>query len=206
MNRREFLQLSGLVSGSCILNARVSRIIRDICVLNEKAYLCSPSSYSSVLTAVRSSGEFALHLGDPYEEPSPPSWREYLDDRGFDADDPKSLNKWCLEEYDCTQEEVGFRISADNPIEDSIYENWLDGEYTLYDSSLARGYHYLSGLPLSDNSSNSGKSLGDLSFIEGPHPGSNLTYATAPDYATLACLQERLNQLGEGVKIESIED
>ncbi len=33
-------------------------------------------------------------------------------------------------------------------------------------------------------------------------PGSNLTYVEAPDLATLACLQNRLNELGENFAIE----
>jgi hypothetical protein len=41
-----------------------------------------------------------------------------------------------------------------------------------------------------------------LRFIEGDRPGSNLTYVEAPDLATLACLQTRLNELGEDLAIE----
>jgi len=44
--------------------------------------------------------------------------------------------------------------------------------------------------------------LGELRFVEGERPGSNLTYVEAPDLATLACLQTRLNELGEDLAIE----
>ena len=47
-----------------------------------------------------------------------------------------------------------------------------------------------------------GQALGKLRFIEGDRPGSNLTYVEAPDLATLACLQNRLNELGENFAIE----
>ena len=48
----------------------------------------------------------------------------------------------------------------------------------------------------------SGLQLGNLGFVEGDRPGSNLTYVEAADLATLACLQHRLNELNEGIKIE----
>jgi hypothetical protein len=38
--------------------------------------------------------------------------------------------------------------------------------------------------------------------VEGDRPGSNLTYVEAADLATLACLQHRLNELNQGIKIE----
>ena len=37
---------------------------------------------------------------------------------------------------------------------------------------------------------------------KGDRPGSNLTYVEAPDLATLACLQNRLNELGQNLAIE----
>ena len=38
-------------------------------------------------------------------------------------------------------------------------------------------------------------------MVEGDRPGSNLTYVEAPDLATLACLQNRLNELGQNLAI-----
>jgi len=47
--------------------------------------------------------------------------------------------------------------------------------------------------------------LGERESIEGDRPGSNLTYVEAPDLATLACLQSRLNELDENLAIETRE-
>ena len=58
-----------------------------------------------------------------------------------------------------------------------------------------KAFHYLSGLPLIHSKSSHGLSLGQLDFIQGDRPGSNLTYVRAEDHATLACLQHRLNEL-----------
>ena len=68
---------------------------------------------------------------------------------------------------------------------------------------MAMAYRYLADLPLGDPGKRfPGDPLGRLRFIEGDHPGSNLTYVEAPDLATIACLQHRLNELDENVRIE----
>lgn len=206
VKRRDFMTLSGLTVGSCLLDSKVSRMIRETCLNNGQPYLIQPDKFTTEITAVTSGGEFALHIGDPYEDPNPPTWRDYLGDRGAEVDDPRSVEEWCQDELGCSLEESGLEISADEPISDFTYENWLEGEYTLYESSMAQAYHYLGDLKLSDKQSAQGEELGNLSFIEGPFPGSNLTYVSAPDYATLACLQSRLLDLGEMVKVQIIED
>lgn len=68
---------------------------------------------------------------------------------------------------------------------------------------MASAYRHLESLPLDDKRGLPGKNpLGEIAFVEGDHPGSNLTYVRAPDLATLACLQTRLNELGENLAIE----
>ena len=68
---------------------------------------------------------------------------------------------------------------------------------------MASAYRHLQSLPLGDKCGIRGKNpLGELGFVEGDHPGSNFTYVRAPDLATLACLQTRLNELGENLAIE----
>jgi hypothetical protein len=44
--------------------------------------------------------------------------------------------------------------------------------------------------------------LGLSCFTKVNQLGSNLTYVEAPDLATLACLQNRLNELDENLAIE----
>jgi hypothetical protein len=73
----------------------------------------------------------------------------------------------------------------------------------MHAGPAARAFHHLSELPLDDGSRLvGGQALGKLRFIEGDRPGSNLTYVEAPDLATLACLQNRLNELDENFAIE----
>ena len=59
----------------------------------------------------------------------------------------------------------------------------------------------ISNLPLDDGGSDDGLDLGDLSFIEGDRPGSNLTYVEADSLAAIASLQHRLNELQTGARI-----
>ncbi len=89
----------------------------------------------------------------------------------------------------------------DKPIEDGERDHWLDWDYEARESTLAQAYHYLSELPLDDGNSGSGLNLGDLSFVEGDHPGSNLTYVEADSLAAVASLQHRLNELNTGARI-----
>ena len=67
---------------------------------------------------------------------------------------------------------------------------------------MARAFRYLEVLPLSDGCTGGDISMGRLSFIEGAHPGSNTTYVELDGLGAIASLQHRLNELGEGVRIE----
>jgi len=201
MKRRDFLSLCGLAAGSCIIPVRVARVIRDTCVLAGQPYLIEAPAKGSTLYAVQSSfSGFTFRLG---EEVSTPTWREYLEEcKGVDADDPEAIKEWQRDQMGCEPGEED-EIVLGEEISGGIFHEWLEWDYSLRDGPEAQAYRYLEELPLSDGKkSGDGDSLGSLSFIEGDRPGSNFTYVEAPDLATLACLQHRLNQLGENVSIE----
>jgi hypothetical protein len=201
MKRRDFLTLSGLALGSILIPSQVARLIRETCVENEKPLLITPRSPRGILYAVDDCGSYTFHRGDPYKEPDPPTWEEYLDMNGVQTIDPESVKEYFRDQVGCEPGEEP-EITLTDPIDGYIFELWLDGDYSMQSSSMALGYHYLQGLPLCpERKKVPGDALGSLSFIEGPHPGSNLTYVQAPDYSTVACLQHRLNELGEGVEI-----
>jgi hypothetical protein len=202
MNRRDFLTLSGLALGSVLIPSSVARLIWETCVENGEPLLITPRSSRSILYAVDDCGSYTFHCGDPYAEPEPPTWDEYLDMNGVQTSDPESVKEYFRDQSGCEPGEEP-EITLTDPIDGYTYELWLDGDYSMQSSSMALGYHYLQGLPLCpDRKKSPGDPLGSLSFIEGPHPGSNLTYAQAPDYSTVACLQHRLNELDEGVEIK----
>ena len=189
-----------MATGSCIIPARLARAIRDTCVLGGQPYFVNAPTGGSVLYAVQNTlSDFTFRLG---EEIDPPTWREYLEEsQGIDPDDPEAVKDWQREQLCCEPGEEE-EIALDNQIDGFALDQWLEWDYSLMDGPEAQAFRYLEDLPLDDGKKTGGSQLGDLCFIEGDRPGSNLTYVEAPDLATLACLQHRLNELGEAVRIE----
>jgi hypothetical protein len=150
-------------------------------------------------------GDYTLHFGDPDAEPPLPTWEEFIDSRGVDLD--------CDEErFDFLEQYFSWDRSSGDPEPDIPLNEEIDGgaldfymewDFEMHGSPMAMAYRYLADLPLGDSGKAlAGDPLGRLRFIEGPHPGSNLTYVEAPDLATIACLQHRLNELNENIRIE----
>lgn len=204
MKRREFLSLCGLVAGSCLIPAQAARLIRETCILAREPYLILPRNPSSMLYALTSDGktDFMLHLGDPFESTGPPTWAEYFDEyEGFSIKDKKAVREWWIEQVGDPETEP-ITIKADEPIDGIALERW-ENEQEMNEGPAALAYHMLEDLPLDDGrGERTGNPLGELRFIEGDRPGSNLTYVEAPDLATLACLQTRLNELDESLAVE----
>ena len=210
MNRREFLSILGISVGSVLIPAPVARLIRDTCVLQEKPLITPPASPNcSIIYAIRESWDFTLHYGDPDEKPDIPTWGDFAWDRGVDLDDPKERLAFLDKFFGWTPSDGTRkpRIPENSPITGWALDEYFESDYALRQSPKALAYSYLSNLPLGDSPKGfTGDPLGRLSFIEGDRPGSNLTYVQAPDYATLACLQHRLNELNTNVRIEIPED
>jgi len=210
MNRRDFLSLCGLAAGSCVIPARLARAIRDTCVLGGQPYFINAPASGSILYAVQETfgafaqhtGEFTLRLG---ESDNPPTWREYLEGKGIDPGDPEAVKAWQREEY-CLDYGEEPDITFDKEIDREERWDWYEFYYLPWQSPEAQAYHYLERLPLDDGKKSAGIPLGELCFYERVHPDSNLTYVEAPDLETLACLQHRLNELGEDVRIEILKE
>jgi len=204
MKRRDFLSLCGLAAGSCLVPDAIARVIRDTCVLAERPYLILPRDPRDTLYALSTDGttDFMLHWGDPQESQTPPTWRDYFDEyEGFDIKDKTAVREWWIEQVGDPEDDP-ITIKADEEIDGAALEKW-EWQQEISDGPSARAFHLLSDLPLDDGRGpGKGNALGKLRFIEGDRPGSNLTYAEAPDLATLACLQNRLNELDENLAIE----
>lgn len=204
MKRRDFLSLCGLAAGSCLIPAPFARLIHDTCVLAREPYLILPRNPRDTLYAIGSAGkrDFMLHFGDPDEGNNPPTWREYFDEyEGIDVDNKQQVEEWWREQVGDPEDEP-ITIVAEEEIDGTALEKW-EWQQELHEGPSARAYRHLIELPLDDGrGAKSGNLLGELRFIEGDRPGSNLTYVEAPDLATLACLQTRLNELGEDLAIE----
>jgi hypothetical protein len=101
MKRRDFLTLSGLALGSILIPSQMARLIRETCIENEKPLLITPRSSRSILYAVDDCGSYTFHCGDPYKEPDPPTWDEYLDMRGVETSDPESVKEYFRDQLGC---------------------------------------------------------------------------------------------------------
>jgi hypothetical protein len=204
MKRREFLSICGLAAGSCLVPDAIARVIRDTCVLARQPYLVLPRNPKSTLYALSTDGatDFMLHLRDPSEEAKIPTWREYFDEyESIDIDDKAAVEEWWRDQVGDPEDDP-ITIQADEEIDGVALERY-ETHQELIESPAASAFHYLRDLPLDDDRGLGGSSpLGELSFIQGDRPGSNLTYVEAPDLATLACLQNRLNEIGENLSIE----
>lgn len=206
MKRRDFLTLCGLAAGSVLIPKPIARLIRDTCVLGgQPLILPRHSKAGSIIYAVHDYGNYTLHFGDPDAEPPVPTWEEFLDSRGVYLD--------CDEErFDFLEQYFAWDRSAGEPepdiplnelIDGGALEFYMDWDFEMRESPMAQAFHYLNDLPLCPGKGGIvGDPLGELDFIEGDRPGSNLTYVRAPNLASLACLQHRLNELDEDIHIE----
>ena len=204
MRRRDFLSLCGLAAGSCLVPDAVAGVIRETCVLAREPYLVLPRDPRSTLYAVGTNGktDFMLHLGDPFEEQKVPTWREYFDEyESIDIEDKEAVEEWWRDQVGDPEYDP-ITIQANEEIDGVALERW-EHHQELFEGPSASAFRYLEELPLDDDRGlGEGNALGELRFIEGDRPGSNLTYVEAPDLASLACLQNRLNELGESLAIE----
>ena len=204
MKRRSFLSLCGLAAGSCLVPDAIARVIRDTCVLAERPYLILPRDPRDTLYALSTNckTDFMLHWGDPQESQTPPTWRDYFDEyEGFDIKDKTAVREWWIEQVG-DPDDHPITIKASETIDGAALEKW-ENLQEMHEGPSARAYRLLEDLPLDDARGVGGDSpLGELRFIEGDRPGSNLTYVEALDLASLACLQNRLNELGQNLAIE----
>jgi hypothetical protein len=204
MKRREFLSLCGLAAGSCLVPDVAARVIRETCVLARQPYLVLPRNPKGTLYAVSTDGatDFMLHLGDPSEEAKIPTWREYFDEyEGIDITDRAAVEEWWRDQVGDPEDDP-ISIQANEEIDGVALERY-ETHQELIEGPAASAFHYLRDVPLDDGRGvGEGNPLGELRFIQGDRPGSNLTYVEAPDLASLACLQSRLNEIGENFAIE----
>ena len=131
------------------------------------------------------------------------TWERYCNYIEVNPKDKKAILDWA-EERGLHDPELGefFKIpSPKDKVDYYFYEDYLEGRWVTCESPSAQAYDYLCGLDLGPSKPGQGDPLGRLDLVQGPHPGSNATYAIAECESTLSCLQHRLLELNEGVEI-----
>jgi len=158
---------------------------------NHEEPLIEPAKDADTILYAWSEADLELNLGDPHTEPSyDMTYRELID------------NYYCggLEQY---FEELPY-LKPQHKLDlnakarpDEIFDAWLPAH-----SPNAQAYYLLQGLDL-------GPDLQGPSAVGGIHegwgaPGSDYLGMLADDHVSLSLLQERLNQLRTGIRIELI--
>jgi len=206
MNRRSFLSLCGLAAGSCLIPDVVARVIRDTCVLANQPYLVTPPKPFMILSAVSMYGmeyPYTLLDGDARHPPTPLTWLEYGEQfDGLDIKSPKAIREFFEEHFGGVENPAkAWKEYRNQPITGSALSRWEDW-WEHNESPGVLAHQYLRRLPLDDGQgAPRHQPLGQLSFTEGERHAAWYNYVEAPDLATLACLQNRLNELNQGVAI-----
>lgn len=131
-----------------------------------------------------------LNLGDPRAEPPDMTIREFC--LKYGEGDPETW--WCEEWLGVDDAEP---IDIDMQMDAFTVWDWWGRQ----DSSNARAYHYLEFLDLGSDFDGPNP-VGGLDFIDGPCPGNDYLGVEACDPVSVSLLQQRLNELGTGIKVE----
>lgn len=131
-----------------------------------------------------------LHLGDPGKGPPDMTIREYC--LKYESSDPET---WWREEWVGTDEPEP--VDVDMQMDEwAVLDRWI-----REDSSTAKAYRYLESLDLGSGF-NAPNPVGGLDFIDGACPGNDYLGVEAIDEVSVSLLQQRLNELKTGIKIE----
>ncbi|MCU0990443.1 MAG: hypothetical protein MUE63_12865 [Xanthomonadales bacterium] len=149
-----------------------------------KPLLVAPARVTEDLVVIDFNGYPELCLGDPYAEPPEMTFREYF-------------SRYEPEGFDTFEENWGLEPAAlDTPIDDDyVVDRWA-----MHDSSSARAYHLLQSLDLGP-ALRGRNAVGRLDFLEESNMVSTWLAVSPRDEVTLSLLQQRLNDLGTGIRV-----
>ena len=205
MNRRHFLIEAAGCMPCCLLPGDlIRRAAAALEAGDAKAALAAPRRAQRVLYALDEGHRFLLSLNSTRTEPSPLTWREWLDWRGVNADSPHEVSEYLIDQgHLCEDQALSDLIPAfDDTVSGQIMEGYIDWDWACSASPQAQAHHYLRSLALGNSDLPDGDPLGELTFYEGPMPGSNWTWVETDGGLVLAALQRRLLDLGENIRVE----
>ena len=89
---------------------------------------------------------------------------------------------------------------TEEQLDDIVCSDMVFDAWELSDAPCYRAYSLLDSLDLGTDLAGP-NAVGGLEFIQGPCPGNNYTAVHARDEITLSLLQQRLNDLGTGIRV-----
>jgi hypothetical protein len=94
--------------------------------------------------------------------------------------------------YGVPDEEIEF--------DELMESDWVFDAWSRQDSSNARAYRLLEKLDLGPDFKGE-DAVGEIRFIDGPHPGSDYLGVEAANQVSISLLQRRLTDLGTNIRI-----
>ena len=149
-----------------------------------KPLLVAPARVTEDLVVIDFNGYPELCLGDPYAEPPEMTLREYF-------------TRYQPEGFDTFGESWGLEPAALDTLVD--YDDVQD-RWGMQDSASARAYHLLQSLDLGP-ALRGRKAIGGLDFLEESNMVGSWLAVSPQDEVTLSLLQQRLNDLGTGIRV-----
>ncbi len=183
ITRRQFILSTAGAAAGFILP---SYYIRALEFLDQfgKPLLRHPEIITDDLFVRDEGSHLLMHLGDPELGPPEMTWREFLEEyHPYALEDPEG--EWGVLESDLDE-------LVDSEF---VVESWARS-----DSPNAQAYYLLESLDLGPDLSGS-DAVGGLVFTNCPMPGSDYLGVAAEDHVSISLLQQRLNDLGTGIRV-----
>jgi len=198
MNRRQFLIRSSAAVGALVTTQFLQQA-QWLITQQDKPLLIAPQGQiSRTLYVAQSEGKYALFLDglpNEYDEPSF-TWADFTS-QAWGYDRAQTID-FLREQEGITKREAIDRLTS-RADEYQVFEWWARRA-----SPNALAYRYLDALDLGPEFGR-GNWVGDLRLIDGFHPGNDTLWAEVPDLLSVSLLQGRLNELGEGARLQLLE-
>lgn len=206
LTRRHFLITGASALAACFLPADILRRARQYQLDHDDVLIEAPERYRQTLYAnLQDQGVWQFSLdGRTGECPEAPTWRDWLENyQGIDTYDRNALADWIRKHRSWHSISPRSRDWLDMEVSPMVWASYLEGQYAYQDSLEARALEYLAGLKLAnrDIRDEGGRSVGELKYYYGVHPGNDWHFAEAEGELVLPALQYRLRELGESTRI-----
>ena len=186
VTRRQFLLSTAGAAVGAIVPSFYFRAL-EFFEQHEEPLLIAPEHFTRELIVADLNGYPELCLGDPYAEPPAMTYREYFlryDPDGIDTFE----QRWGLE-----------RAALDTP----IHSEYVLDQWMVRDGPSASAYHLLDSIELGPALSGP-EAVGGLDFVRESNMAGYQWLAVRPrDEVTLSLLQQRLTDLGTGIRVVS---
>ena len=186
ISRRQFLLSTAGAAVGAIVPSFYYRAL-EFFEQHESPLLIAPERVTQDLCLLDVCGDYSeLCLGDPYEEPPRMTYREFFE-------------RYRPQVFDNPEEEWG-ELPPD--LDAEIHYEYVTDEWILKDSPAARAYRYLQSLDLGPQLQGP-NAVGGIDFREESNMVSFWRYATPRDEVSLSLLQQRLTDLGTGIRVRT---